>query len=351
MEYEVFEKEGKEEYAKVLDLWLSVFNSPKYFKEKCSWYYEPEKNKSKIFLLQGKGEEKILGAIGSVSREFEGKYGATSIGFCSDFAIEEKHRVLRPAILLLKKLIADQGKSTDILFGFPNNRAVGAMCRAGFTVLNDVSRYALVLNIKHYLNKSRLSPLLMPLSPVLNFVIKSYIKTIKAIQCSGYDLVELTEADDSFDKLWHGWIEQCDLFAGKRDKEYVTWRFLENPANNFRLFALRKKSDRQLVGYAVIRPSEEGHWIIFDFFALPTEKALEGLLLGIASKACDEGAHSLSVEFLGNRKIQERILRLRFVERPSERRVVIRPRINEGDQASYYFNADNWYVTSADELG
>lgn len=351
MEYEVFEKEGGEEYSKALGLWLKVFNSPRKFEEKCSWYYEPEKNRSKIYFLQRKGDYEVLGAIGSVEREFEGKYGKTSLGFCSDFAIDEKHRTLGPAILLLKNFVASRGESSDILFGFPNNRAVGAMCRAGFTVLSEVSRYALILNYKYYIDKSRFSSLLIPLSLLLNLVVRSYLKIITSIQYSGYVFNEITEVGDSFDELWRDWIEQCDLYTGKRDKEYLAWRFLDNPANNYRIFRLSKKNSGQLVGYAVIRQNEEGHWTVFDFFALPEGKALEGLLLHLASKAIGEGALSLTLEFLGSGKIRDRIRKLRFIERPSERRVVIRPRVNKGDVASYYLNADNWYITSADELG
>jgi hypothetical protein len=349
--YEVFEEEGKVGYVKALDLWLDVYSRPRCFKEKCAWYYGREMNKSKIFLLKEEGCENILGAIGSGNREYSGKYGAKLLGFCLDFAIDEKHRVLGPAIQLLKSLIASQEKTTDILFGYPNNRAVGVMCRAGFTVLSDVSRYAFILNTKYYLTKFRFSFLLGPLSSVLNLVVKSYIAIQRSFQCTGYNFSEVSEIDDSFDKLWSDWVDQCELFAAKRDKAYLTWRFLEHPANNFRLFALRRKNDNQLVGYAVIRPNEEGHWVIFDFFALPSKNILDKLLLSLAAKASSENALSLSVEFLGNRSIRENLIKLKFIERPSERRVVIKPQSSEGEGASYYLDADNWYLTSADELG
>ena len=251
MKYDVVEREGKDACSQALNLWLRVFGQPKRFKEKCSWYYGFEKNKSKIYLLQAKGGQEVFGAISHVHREFIEKRGEITLGYCADFAIEEKHRVLGPAILLLKSMIASQEKSIEVIYGFPNNRAVGVMCRAGFSILNEVSRYALILNSKHYTDKSKFSYLMKPISLVLNPAIKLYIKIVKTIYCSEYKLAEETEADSSFDELWGHWTKQSDKVVGRRDKEYIKWRFLDNPLNNFRLFTLRDKVDHQLTGYAI----------------------------------------------------------------------------------------------------
>ena len=67
--------------------------------------------------------------------------------------------------------------------------------------------------------------------------------------------------------------------------------------------------------------------------------------------AFKSNAISLSLEFLGTHDVTDILSSLRFSKRISNRRVTLYPVNNSYDDKNALYNVDNWYLTSADELG
>jgi len=350
MKYKIVETTGEKGYLQALDMWLQVFPNSAELKKKYPWYYVNKHFPSSLYLLKEHEKPEVLGAIGLVSRHFNLFNKNQVVGLCSDFAINKNHQTASPALQLLKSLIKSSKDKCDILLGFPNNNSILVMRRAGFHILDELPRYALVLKSEPYIEKLPLSIFKFLITIPLNFLIKFHFWLTRSFNFSDYQLTEITEIDGSFDKLWLKFSQNNNLYIGKRNSEYLNWRFISNPRRNFRIFALNHRKNHDLVGYAVIKISKEMHWYVYDFFTISNDTVLKCLLQKLIAKAIQEKAVSLSLEFLGNHEVTNILSSLRFSKRNSDRKVIFYSVSNHVDMDNLS-NVDNWYLTSADELG
>ena len=351
MEYVTTETTGKEGYPVAQAMWIRVFPSSADFIKKCPWYYENKNFSSSIYLLRELGEKDVLGAISSVSRSYNSKNGEQVVGLCADFAVDKKHQSLVPALKLVKSLIKGSHEKCDILLGFPNNKSVNVMCRAGFRLLGELPRYALILKSKPYIKETHLSRFGTLITVPVDLFLRFYFWVSRCKHFSDYELTEVFSADELFDKLWTTCSEQNDLYIGKRDRTYLNWRFFANPINKSRIFVLKQNKTHELVGYAVFRVNAGGHWYAHDFFALSGNKILKCLMQKVIATAIKENAISLSIEFLGNKEVTQLLDRLKFSKRISERRVVLAQLKESNEYQKDIYDINNWFITSADELG
>lgn len=351
MEYETTETAGKEGYPDALGMWESVFPDSADFKKKCPWYYESKSYASSLYLLREKGLTDVVGAISSVSRPYYLKNGEQVVGLCADFAVEKNHQTLVPALQILKSLVDGSHGKCDLLLGFPNNNAVTVMCRAGFHILDELPRYALVLKSEPYIKRITSSRFSSLVTVPLDFLLRLYFRLSRCSYFSDYQLTEIFSADDSFDILWNTYTEQSHLYTGKRDRAYLDWRFFSTPYSGFRVFSLKNKKTQVLVGYAVIRDNGDGNWYVFDFFTLPGSKILKCLMQKLIAVAIKENATSLFTEFLGNQEVTKLFHAMRFSKRTSERCIILYSLNESNEEQDDLYGSNNWYITSADELG
>jgi len=351
MHYETVETTGKDGYPQAQEMWLSVFPSSADFKKKCPWYYESQSYPSSLYLLKEVGKTDVVGAISSISRSYNSKNGEQVVGLCADFAVDKKHQTLVPALKILNSLIKGSRDKCDLLLGFPNNKAVSIMRRAGFRILGEVPRYTLILKSKPYINKIVLSRFSSLITAPIDIILRLYFRITRCIHFSSYELTEITSADESFDKLWLTCSKKSNLYIGKRDREYLKWRFFTNPISKYRVFSLKHITTGVLVGYVVVQVNAEGHWYVFDFFTISDNKTLKCLIQKLIAVAIKESATSLSIEFLGSQKVTLILQTLKFSKRASERRVILGPLKETYEYQNDLYDINNWYITSADELG
>ncbi len=352
MQYATAEATGKEGYPQAQGMWLSEFPEAVDLHEKYPWYYGSESFQSRLYLLKEGGTEEVVGAIGFVSRLYHSRNGDQVVGLCSDFAVDKSHQTVVPALQLLKSLLQGSRNQCDLLLGFPNNKSVLVMRRAGFHVLGVLPRYALILKSGPYIDKLPIAGLGKLITAPIDALLKTWFRLTRCAGFSSYKLTEISAADESFDKLWAAWSKQSDLYAGRRDSKYINWRFFANPLAQSRVFALTyKKTHEELLGYAVIRVNAEGHWHVFDFFARSGNKTTKCLLQKLIAVASSEDATSLSLEFLGEKKICDLLRKLKFSQRDSDRRVILSRLKESSEDLDHLYDVNNWYITSADELG
>ena len=351
MEYETTETTGKEGYPVAQGMWIRVFPNSVNFIKKCPWYYESKNFPSRLYLLRELGEKDVLGAISSVSRSYNSKNGEQVVGLCADFAVDKKHQSLVPALKLVKSLIKGSHEKCDLLLGFPNNKSVNVMCRAGFRVLGELRRYALILKSKPYIKETHFSRFGSLITIPVDLLLKLYFRVTRCRGFSDYKLTETQSADKSFDKFWATFSEHNHLYVGKRDLAFISWRFINNPKKNCRVFTLKNNKKNELEGYAVVRVTPEGHWYVFDFLTLSAKKSLKCLFQKLIAAAIKENATSLSLEFLGDDDVTKLLNTLKFSIRLSERRVTLCPLKKLNDKQDDLYDVNNWHITSADELG
>ncbi len=351
MQYATAETTGKEGYPQAQGMWLSEFPEAVDLLEKYPWYYGSEGFQSRVHLIKELGTKKVVGAIGFVSRPYHARNGDQVVGLCSDFAVDKSHQTVVPALQLLKSLLKGSRNQCDLLLGFPNNKSVLVMRRAGFHVLGVLPRYALILKSAPYIEKLPIAGLGQFITAPIDALLKTWFWLTRRVGFSSYTLTEISAADESFDKLWAAWSETSDLYAGRRDSKYINWRFFADPLAKSVVFSLKRKKSSELLGYAVIRVNAEEHWYVSDFFALPDNKTTKCLLQKLIAVASSENATSLSLEFLGEKKIRDLLRTLKFSQRASDRRVILSRLRESSEDLDHLYDVNNWYITSADELG
>lgn len=133
---------------------LSTMGDPS---QRIRWFYQdaPEGTGSAV-LLDAVGPEgtRVVGASGLGVRAFAMRGRRLRAGLMANLAVEERHRTLLPALRLLKEVrAAGKAEGLDFLYGFPNEKAIATLLRAGYVKLGVMSRHARVLRHAPYVRR------------------------------------------------------------------------------------------------------------------------------------------------------------------------------------------------------
>lgn len=347
--YEVTYGGTEEALAEAVHIWARNLPRPQQLKGKVGWYYERSPSQARVVLL--KCDQQPVGAEGLVPRRFLGADGtALRAGHLSDLAVDPCHRSLGPALALQKKAVTGGLKEFDFLLGFPSPPAEPVLRRAGFRMSIPLPRNALALRSDTYLRASRLGPLSTVVAPIADACLSGVLTAATAARKRGYHLLEVASFDAQFENLW-GSCANHGLNIGVRDRDFLTWRFSSNPIQRFRTFSLLD-STRALAGYVVVQTEDDpAHWQVVDILARShAPRAFKALLTLLAGVALREGAHSVSMEFLGPGRLRNTLPRLGYFPRGADRTLLLAAPNERHSQLTDGPN-DSWYVTAGDELG
>lgn len=344
MHYQIAASDKIEDHSQALDVWLRNFANPTRFIKRYDWYYCRNPQAVYSFLL--KDDSGVIGAAGLAGRLFEGTAGRYDVGVCSDFAVDKARRSLGPALQLQKWVIKTGLERFAFIYGLPNARALPVMARAGFRKVGELTCYTMAFRSHYYLRRV-LPPAIAPgLSQMADLALLAWSKASRCFAAPDCALSELTVLDERFDRLW----EACclkTLFTVRRDRAFLQWRFLLNPTDKFRVFACTAQ-DQTLIGYAIVKVDEHGHWRVYDFLARGG-KSLISLFAHLIEHARCAGANSLTVSFFGGRLPEKCLRACGFVVRNNPRVIVVAGRQGAGYDETQLHRKDHWYLTAADE--
>jgi GNAT superfamily N-acetyltransferase len=166
-------------------------------------------------------------------------------------------------------------------------------------------------------------------------------------------LERVSRFDDRVDELWSQ-ASHTYAISVIRDREYLNWRYVENPTEHYDLFQVERDGD--LVGYVVLK--EEDRFglrlgFVVDVLTLTGEPALDAGLIGEAVRHF-EGA---GVDVIGCLMLEHtpyaRALRangfIRVPARlfPQELNCSVRPQ-SDDIPADFITDPGNWYITWGD---
>jgi hypothetical protein len=156
---------------------------------------------------------------------------------------------------------------------------------------------------------------------------------------------EVIESFDSrFDELYRKCSEKSDLL-GERNSEFLHWRFSQCPYRKYRTFTLSKRVDNQLLGY-VVYSADEHRANIADFLACDSQAMFEHLLVSFCQFLWASGYWSVSVIYLGNKGVFEKLRKMGFHEREDKRDVVIY--VKNDSLHEHLKNIENWHFLEGD---
>jgi hypothetical protein len=275
----------------ILDLWRRNLADISHLEEKFDWQFLNNPfGPGQIWILEEHGQP--VGTTSLSMRRMKLRESVTTAGVAGDLAVNKEHRFLQPALMLQRALMTSAHPEIRILYGVPNSAGASVMNYVGYHKLCCVHRYAKVLRISHYLERSGKFGGMVPL------IARMADGSFSALQSFGQRKAKrVTQImpcfDERFDDLWSRLSSEHPTLT-VRDRGFLHWRYRECPLRQYKTLGLLTKDESRLLGY-LIYSVEDHAAICVDVLASGGADDLGSLLWSWADLVRDDGLASLSV--------------------------------------------------------
>ncbi|MEP7311025.1 MAG: hypothetical protein ABI859_00455 [Pseudomonadota bacterium] len=330
----------------ILALWAGNLGDPARMAWKFEWFYERSPTGAPIALLltcsDGTSEPPELAGVAAAGRRsFLAGNTPVDASVLVDMTVHPQHRTLFPALLLQKQMLATGLKASPLLYGFPNAKAAPVFQRAGYRRLGTIKRYTRVLRSSRYLYKYLPEIVADAVGPIADLASHMLL----ALRAPGNGSLRLRWSE-VFDIELTGNERAGDtsLIRGRRDAEFLRWRFTENGPARYHFISVQLTADGAHQGYW-IGESKEGVLMVRDCSpALLVGRRAQQAWRQLFAMARSHGFSSLSFECFGPQDFIRTLAALNMPAR-GERPVFAAVRGDlEGSVSTL-----SWYLTAADE--
>lgn len=181
--------------------------------------------------------------------------------------------------------VTEQG--TPLVYSFPNRNShyVYAHKLGRTDLCGRLPLFVKILDVKRVLSKRiRNMVLLSGAAPLARIALGLFYAFRGGALPAGCRLEKITRFDDSVNDLWEKAAAPFEILV-VRDKEYLNWRYVENPTEDYVLFVVKRHDET--VGYIVLKCENRfGLQIgfIVDMLMIPDEP---GIGRGLISEAVE----------------------------------------------------------------
>ncbi|MDR7098867.1 hypothetical protein J2X04_001214 [Lysobacter niabensis] len=222
---------------------------------KYEWFYVGSEGPPPLLqLLRHEPSGDWVGVCAAGQRRMLWRGREIRAGVIVDFAVLPEHRSLGPALTLQQGLITAGARELDLLYGFPNPKAVAVVKRAGLAQLAEIVGYVRVLRHGRYLGRY----LPAPLAGILGALIDLAVGARDGFRRLGSRplRVEWTErADERMDVLWRE-SDHGTALVMIRDAAYARWRFDRAPFGATRYLFVSNKAGELRAWFATRSESD-----------------------------------------------------------------------------------------------
>ena len=150
--------------------------------------------------------------------------------------------------------------------------------------------------------------------------------------------------DQRFDKLWETTLKQSNII-GERTSEFLGWRYKQSPAQKYKIFCIIDKKIN-IAGYIIYYDKDNmGH--IVDMIFIKSNRILDTLLAKFILYLREKGIGSISIYYMGNNLVEEKLKQFNFFLRKEEdTRILIYSR-NSSFEAQL-LDKNNWHFLAGD---
>ena len=306
-----------------------------------SWFYRqnPQGAACVNSLVHGE-QKKPMGFLGIGARRLLLDGEPVPAGVLVDFVISPKHRSAFAALLLQRKGREQAFAFMRIIYGLPDTKAVGVCKRLESHVQFDLPRFARVVRSQIYLERLMPHWLAVPLAAFTDTMDRIGMHLQLLLTSVGGGWVDRFDA--SFDDLWAA-LDKRNLCVGVRDREFLQWRFEQQPEHDYRTFVVKRKGSNALLMYFVCEISNTS-LRVKDCLHVASDRELRAglLLLVLASRAM--GASAVEIQVSAGESFGRALRRVQFQQRSQRPFFAV---VSEAlrDRAA----RARWYVTQADE--
>jgi len=221
---------------------------------------------------------------------------AIEAGVLVDLAVLPEHRSLGPALMLQQALIDAADSRFELLYGFPNPKAVPVFKRVGYVHLADCVRYARVVRHARYVERRMPRAIARLGAP---FVDAGVALRDRARSWGDARLTPSWHSSigDEVDGLWNR-SRPTSGIAAVRDREFLAWRFERGPLATPR-YLLLHASDGTLAAWFACT-LEDGMLHVRDFWSTAGIAGMERECVdALLHAARGAGVETVSVEIAG----------------------------------------------------
>jgi len=291
--YTVAEADLDRDREAILAVWRRNLPDKELAAAKFDWYYRSNPlGSGRIWKLIADSTGEIVGTAGMGRRRLKVGPESLIVGLNSDFAVDESHRSLLPAIRLQKAAVTMMPEYAALLYGLPNVNAIAVLNRVGYKDSGKIIRHAKILRSGSYLRRI---PALKPVAPVIGVAVDLAIRAAAKetwVSFGGRTVKNVNGFDERFDALWQR-VRSRYVIATERTADYLDWRYNQCPLREFRTVALFDCAEQTLHGYAVTY-LDGRHARIADIVA-DDEIDLKRTLAAAVKAVRTQGAESVSL--------------------------------------------------------
>jgi len=271
-------------------------------------------------------------------------------GIGGDFAVDEGHRGLGPAVPLQRATVpACAERGLRCAYGSPNSSSEPIVGRVGYADVGRLSRFLKLLSarplVDRYVHRPRLAALAAGVAgPFVSLLSRERLHR----RPRGLSVEQPELFDDRFASLWELARRQLGV-TSERNADLLNWRYeKKGPAaapGNYPIFALVEGDE--VAGYAVYRTDDDTR-IVYDLLCRPERPVVDALLAEFIRDARRQKAAAIDLGYVGPPNLlTERLRAFGFVQRTAHNGLLVYVD-SEAPAGVDLANADSWYFMSGD---
>lgn len=296
----------------VLALWRGSLGLEERLAAKYDWFYRRcPWGVPMLLLLRHDPSDEWVGVAAIGPRRMCWNGHPIRAGVLVDLAVAPRHRTLGPALMLQRAVIERAAAAYDLIYGFPNPKAVPVVRRVGYAKLADLVRHSRVLRHAAYLRRVVPGALARPMGWIVDTLDGAGIAwRVRGRSRSASEWVERVDA--RFDALWARAAIRVGL-SSIRDSASLRWRFDASPVGRTEYLLLTGPDGEPEAWFAC--QSKAGILHVLDFAAAASDGPSEAHVAALLAAARRRGACSVSVQHSGAGGSLAGWKSARFVER------------------------------------
>ena len=307
------------------------------------------------WVCKSKENEEIAGHLGVIPVSIKIKDGSYKAVWGRDMIAPPKWRKKGVASFLFTTAMEETRDSAALfLLGGANDYAVAIYKKLGFVHLGYIPLYVRAVSfntvLRKFIGNKFLRDLLELLSRTMINVFYMFFKLISPTGRKSLRMIEITGFDSTFDVLWSK-VSPLFPIIVSRDSKSLTWRFIEQPYWNYRIFKAESNESGELKGYIVLREgiSRGLHMgIISDIFASPQDSITISSLIQFAVKyfGNNKNIDLIRCDILCERF--ESILKKSGFIKVRSKSHFLAGNIDDRLDSAFILNRNNWFINYAD---
>ena len=306
-------------------------------KLRYDWFYlrNPQGQGRPNWLRQG---AQAVGFLGIGSRKVLLAGETLAAGVLVDFVVVPQHRSAFPALMLQRRGREQALASMQVIYGLPDTKAVLVCKRLESHVKFDLPRYTRVVRSGTYLERLLPRWAAKPLAVFTDTLDWIGMRLQLALTSGVGQWVK--EFDASFDALWAAY-GKSDLCIGVRDRDFLQWRFGDQPGRSYQTFVVRREGELRAyfvceIGGQTLR--------VKDCLALGSERELRIALLMLALAARSSRLNAVEIQIAAAPAFARALRRAQYVLRSHRPFFAV---VAEAVRSRAL--SARWYITQADE--